>query len=84
MAVNSELADRLMAAATGEDDWQFNRFGAGKFSDVFEANRDGRELVLRVGPPDDVLQIFYEFRMMRREPEIHEQLLAETTVPVRS
>ncbi|MCF7949594.1 MAG: aminoglycoside phosphotransferase family protein [Spirochaetia bacterium] len=38
--------------------------------------------VLRVAPPDSLLQLFYEYRMMRQEPEIHCRVRAETTVPV--
>jgi len=71
-----------MLAATGAGGWTCEPFGAGKFSDVFAAERGDDRLVLRVAPPDDVLQLFYETHMMRREPAIHEQLAAETTVPV--
>ena len=77
MTLETRQAEQLMQTATGLDGWTFRQFGAGKFSDVFAAEAGGRELVLRVGPPDDVLQLFYEFRMMRREPAIHERLLAE-------
>ena len=38
--------------------------------------------VLRVAPPDSLLQLFYEYRMMRQEPEIHRRVAAETGVPV--
>lgn len=38
--------------------------------------------MLRVAPPDGLRQLFYEFRMMRREPAIRARLLAETQVPV--
>jgi len=38
--------------------------------------------VLRVAPPDSLLQLFYEYRMMRQEPEIHRRVRAETPVPV--
>ena len=42
----------------------------------------GRELVLRISPPDDAGFLFYERRMMAQEPEIHRLLHAQTTVPV--
>lgn len=38
--------------------------------------------VLRIAPPDSLLQLFYEYRMMRQEPEIHHRVTAETDVPV--
>ncbi|MDZ7793654.1 MAG: hypothetical protein U5P10_08195 [Spirochaetia bacterium] len=38
--------------------------------------------VLRIAPPDSLLQLFYEYRMMRQEPEIHRRVLEETDVPV--
>lgn len=42
-----------------------------------------RPLVLRIAPPDDPrLHLFYEFRMMRQEPEIHTLVSAKTTTPV--
>jgi len=49
---------------------------------VFLVGNGGDEYVLRVAPPDSVLQTFYERRMMRREPAIHARLRAETDVPV--
>jgi aminoglycoside phosphotransferase (APT) family kinase protein len=42
----------------------------------------GREFVLRIAPPDSMLQLFYEKRMMRQEPGIHARLRMETSVPV--
>jgi fructosamine-3-kinase len=73
------LAARLLRT----DGLGARRFGAGKFSEVFAVDENGREAyVLRVAPPDSVLQLFYEQRMMRQEPSIHERLLAETRVPV--
>jgi fructosamine-3-kinase len=82
MAMDEAQARELVAGQLGEGDWRCRRFGAGKFSETFEVTGgDGRH-VLRVAPPDSVLQLFYEYRMMRQEPGIHERLLAETSVPV--
>lgn len=66
----------------GRDVESATPFGAGKFSDVFAVTSGGEEYILRVAPPDSVLQTFYEYRMMRQEPAIHARLLAETEVPV--
>ncbi|MFP4106201.1 MAG: phosphotransferase family protein, partial [Phycisphaerae bacterium] len=63
--------------------WSCRPCGQGRFSETFEATGPAsRQYVLRVAPPDSVLQLFYEYRMMRREPAIHRRLLAETDVPV--
>ncbi len=76
----AELANRLL----GLGSCRAHRFGSGKFSEVFSiTNQHNREeYVLRVAPPDSLLQLFYEYRMMRQEPAIHRRLLAETKVPV--
>ncbi len=81
MAIDESQARELVAARLGEGDWRCRRFGAGKFSETFQVTGGGR-YVLRVAPPDSVLQLFYEYRMMRQEPGIHERLLAETSIPV--
>ncbi|KPK81906.1 MAG: hypothetical protein AMJ81_10235 [Phycisphaerae bacterium SM23_33] len=73
-----ELVTRLLDGGS----WQVRPFGAGKFSETFDVSDGGRRYVLRVAPPDDLLQLFYERRMMRQEPAIHARLLAETSLPV--
>ncbi|MFW6151403.1 MAG: phosphotransferase family protein, partial [Verrucomicrobiota bacterium] len=72
-----ELAEGLLRTGVSRAE----PFGAGKFSEVFIVEAGGREYVLRIAPPDGMLQLFYERRMMRQEPAIHEKLLAETGVP---
>ncbi len=63
--------------------WQCKPFGAGRFSETFAIDNGHNErYVLRVAPPDSLLQLFYERRMMRREPAIHQRLRSETNVPV--
>ncbi|MBN1347511.1 MAG: aminoglycoside phosphotransferase family protein [Phycisphaerae bacterium] len=57
-------------------------FGAGKFSETFLVRADSAELVLRIAPPDDLLQLFYEYRMMRQEPELHRLIRQRTNVPI--
>ncbi|MFP4053242.1 MAG: phosphotransferase family protein [Phycisphaerae bacterium] len=82
MNLDTPKAVELVKAHLGEGPWDVKPFGAGKFSQTFSADSDGGQYVLRVAPPDSVLQLFYEFRMMRQEPGIHQRLLAETHVPV--
>jgi aminoglycoside phosphotransferase (APT) family kinase protein len=38
--------------------------------------------VLRIAPSDELLQLFYEYRMMRQEPEIHRLIQSRTDVPI--
>ena len=78
----SETLSRLLAAhglaATG-----FERISTGKFNDSFFATlRDGREIVLRIAPPDAAGFLFYERRMMAQEPALHRLLREKTDIPV--
>ncbi|MHC4983565.1 MAG: phosphotransferase family protein [Planctomycetota bacterium] len=82
MKIKISQARELISPQLGAGDWRVEPFGAGKFSETFAVSGDGGEYVLRVAPPDSVLQLFYERRMMRQEPTIHARLLAETGAPV--
>ena len=82
MRISEERARKLAAGQLGEKGWEARRFGAGEFSETFNVTGPDGEYVLRVAPPDELLQLFYERRMMRQEPAIHVRLLAETSVPV--
>lgn len=50
---------------------QARRATAGKFSTTFFVTGADEDYVLRIAPPDDMLLLFYERRMMRQEPAIH-------------
>jgi len=54
----------------------------GKFNDSYFVDAVSEELVLRIAPPRGAVFVFYEREMMRQEPELHELLLARTSVPV--
>jgi len=82
MTTSPDKASQLAASLLGEGDWKAVPFGAGRFSETFDVSGDSGRYVLRVAPPDSVLQLFYEYRMMRQEPALHARLLAETSVPV--
>ncbi len=75
-------AAELVEAQRGGGPWDVAPFGAGKFSETFSADSADGRYVLRVAPPDEVLQLFYEYRMMRQEPYLHERILGETDVPI--
>ena len=81
MNIDEARAAELAAGLLGLRGLGASAFGAGKFSQAFCVRGDGGPYVLRVAPPDSLLQLFYECRMMRQEPAIHRRLLAETAVP---
>ncbi len=56
----------------------------GKFSSTYfaETPADQDDLVLRIAPPDNLLQLFYEKRMMRQEPALHRLIQQKTDIPV--
>lgn len=83
MSTTPESAKKLVESLLGKGLWRCQPFGAGKFSEAFAvSNEDNEQFVLRIAPPDSVLQLFYEYRMMRQEPGIHRRLLEETSVLV--
>jgi aminoglycoside phosphotransferase (APT) family kinase protein len=83
LKTDTETARFLAETHLRKADWECRSFGAGKFSQTYSVhNRDtGERYVLRIAPPDSMLQLFYEYRMMRQEPAIHRRLAEETTVP---
>ena len=83
MGITSDKAVELVYSLLGEKPLKCQPFGAGKFSETFSVwSEDDEEFVLRIAPPDTVLQLFYEYRMMRQEPGIHKRLQEETSLPV--
>jgi aminoglycoside phosphotransferase (APT) family kinase protein len=83
MAISSEIAIDLVKSLLGEKPSKCQPLGAGKFSETFSVwAEDDAQFVLRIAPPDTVLQLFYEYRMMRQEPGIHKRLNEETSVPI--
>jgi len=77
-----ETVVELMNEAVGKSTWLCEQFGAGKFSQTFRLTGTWRQYVVRVAPPDSMLQLFYERRMMRQEPDIHRRIQAEIDIPI--
>jgi aminoglycoside phosphotransferase (APT) family kinase protein len=78
-------AEDLQAAVAphlGGAPMSFEPIPAGKFNTGYYLSGEPGEFVLRVAPPDDAGLLFYERRMMRQEPEIHQLVREETHVPV--
>ena len=80
--VECQTVVQLVESVLGKGFWRCEQFGAGKFSQTFQVSGNWRRYVVRVAPPDSMLQLFYERRMMLQEPEIHLRIKAETDVPI--
>ncbi|HUU28237.1 MAG TPA: aminoglycoside phosphotransferase family protein [archaeon] len=67
-----------------DQDISFERCSTGKFNTTYFVESSGlAPLVLRIAPADDRrANLFYEYRMMRQEPALHETIGQRTTVPI--
>jgi aminoglycoside phosphotransferase (APT) family kinase protein len=54
----------------------------GKHNSSFWVDTPHQRFVLRLAPPDHTGLLFYERRMMRQEPTLHELIRARTALPV--
>ncbi|MBN1349655.1 aminoglycoside phosphotransferase family protein [candidate division KSB1 bacterium] len=63
---------------------QLRPAGTGRFSTTYfvDTPRGMDDLVIRIAPPDDLLLLFYEKRMMRQEPALHRLIRRNTTMPI--
>lgn len=59
-----------------------SRIPTGKFNDSYYVFSGKKEYVLRIAPPDSTPVLFYENKMMRKEPEIHRIVQENTNIPV--
>jgi aminoglycoside phosphotransferase (APT) family kinase protein len=67
----------------GSERLTLRRSPTGKFNETHFVEGGPMPLVLRVAPPDDRSRmLFYEHRMMHREPTLHALLKERTDVPV--
>ncbi len=81
----TETFARAVAAHTGLDPalLTLSRCSTGKFNTTYFVDGGPHPLVLRIAPPDDRSRyLFYEYRMMKQEPAIHEAVLNRTDTPV--
>lgn len=62
--------------------FSFSRISTGKFNESYYVLLDKDEYVLRIAPADSTEVLFYENKMMRKEPEIHRIVQENTTIPV--
>jgi len=80
--INPTTASELACGLLDLEDAAARPFGAGKFSQTYLVQTDSAEYVLRIAPPDSLRQLFYEYRMMRQEPQIHRLIAERTDVPI--
>ncbi len=74
---------RALVAAHGLAAVRLERIATGKFNESYFATcRGGREVVLRIAPPDDAGFLFYERGMMAQEPGLHRLIRERTALPV--
>ncbi|MGF1582812.1 MAG: phosphotransferase family protein [Gemmataceae bacterium] len=67
-----------------EPQWiRFRSCDTGRFNHTYFVDGTPEPVVLRIAPIDDPSRyLFYEYKMMRQEPDIYEILGRDTTVPV--
>ncbi len=78
----NKLSALVAAHRPGAPAPSFAPIATGKFNTSYWVFSGDEVLVLRIAPPDETVFLFYEKQMMRQEPDIHQRLLAHTTVPV--
>lgn len=78
---NSKIQE-ILATKFKPGNWVVEPFGSGRFSNTFRIIQDNETYIMRIAPPDDMLQLFYEYRMMRQEPRIHKIIYEQTCIPV--
>jgi len=59
--------------------WQ--QTAAGLYNDSYIVTTKDNQYVLRIAPPDDTPQLFYEKHMMHSEPNMHSLLRQHTSIP---
>ena len=85
-AIHSDEAERLVRHSMNLENvpLQLSLAGTGRFSTTYFVNTppEMEDLVIRISPPDDLLLLFYEKRMMRQEPALHRLIRRKTQIPI--
>ena len=79
--MNSEIILDILQKA-GMPNGRIKPLAGGKYNESHLIETDRERFVLRIAPPDHVPQLFYEKRMMRSEPAVHQLVQNHTQVPV--
>ncbi len=64
------------------DETRIEPVPAGRHNASLFLTHPDRRGVLRIAPPDDAGFLFYEVRMMAQEPQLHQLIAEETSIPV--
>jgi len=84
--ISRGLLARLVARFIGGDEsrFEFRRSRSGRFNTTYFVKGAARPVLLRIAPPPEYSpkMLFYERRMMRQEPPLHELVRSLTSVPV--
>lgn len=60
---------------------RFTPVRTGKHNDSYWVSTNQGRFLLRIAPRDDTGLLFYEFKMMRQEPDLHALIRAKTHIP---
>ena len=77
-----EALRAALAPHLGRAPLEFQRISTGRFNLGYFVSGEPGQFVLRIAPADAAGGLFYERRMMHQEPEIHQLVREETSVPV--
>lgn len=62
-------------------DIRLTPLATGRHNSAYWVETPDSRYVLRIAPPDETGLLFYERRMMRQEPRLHELVLSRTSIP---
>ncbi|MCB0212995.1 MAG: aminoglycoside phosphotransferase family protein [Anaerolineae bacterium] len=84
MTIDTETLTTISLAhlATDPASLRISPVKTGKHNASFWVECDAGRFVLRIAPPDDAGFLFYEQLMMHQEPQLHDIIRANTTIPV--
>ncbi len=78
LSIEKTICEALFKGKT----YTLERIQTGKFNESFYIHTKDGDFVLRIAPPPETGLLFYEKRMMRREPGIHRLVKENTSVPI--
>ncbi|RKX85687.1 MAG: hypothetical protein DRP57_03160 [Spirochaetes bacterium] len=62
--------------------FSISRIPTGKYNESYYVVLDKNQYVLRIAPEESTEVLFYERKMMRKEPEIHKIVQKNTSIPI--
>src|SRR5688572_23911824 len=81
-AFDHRVLDALVQSQLKTTEAYLTPIHTGKHNSSFLVDTPRHRFVLRLAPPDHTGLLFYERRMMRQEPTLHELIRARASIPV--